>query len=198
MSLQLIPARRTRGVTKKRARARASADLPSWNTRVLVSSEHALYADELRRLTHEEQARQQGELVHGVDIDAYVTKILEQADIAVLIVEGHLAGFCAFYTYDPGQPSAFITLFILAPETRHCGMAEPLLEVAAAAAVAKGFGTLTLRVRHRNWSAIRFYLRQGFRESGRFGRDLEMCMPLTRSFTLAKHRNRQFAGGVAL
>ncbi|MDT0499428.1 MULTISPECIES: GNAT family N-acetyltransferase [unclassified Halomonas] len=194
MSLQLIPASRTRGVTKKRVRVRAGSS--SWNTRVLAPSEHSLYADELRRLTHEEQARQQGELVHGIDLDAYVTKILEKADIAVLIVDGHLAGFCAFYTYDPGRPSAFITLLLLASEGRRGGMARSLLEATAALAVARGFDCLTLQISHRDWPAIRFYLRQGFRESGRYGRDLEMCLDLTGAFSLEACPRRYSASGV--
>ncbi|WP_299231252.1 GNAT family N-acetyltransferase [uncultured Halomonas sp.] len=166
---------------------RARAASPAFSVRVLAPREHALYADALRRLTHEEQARQQGEgeWMQAADLDAYLNEVLEHAEIAVITVDGCLVGFCAFYTDDPGQPSAFITLFLLAPEIRRRGMVRPLLEATAAAAVAKGFGSLTLRVRHKDWQAIRFYLRQGFRESGRHGHELEMRLDLTGAFSLA-------------
>ncbi|TDB02892.1 GNAT family N-acetyltransferase [Halomonas marinisediminis] len=157
---------------------------PVWGARVLAPREHALHADALRRLSHEEQARLQDALVHGADLDTYLTEVLEQADIAVLTADGCLAGFCAFHTDALGQSGAFVALLVLSPEARRRGMVRPLLEATAASAVAKGFDVLALRVRHRDWQTIRFYLRQGFREAGRHGHELEMCLDLTGAFSL--------------
>ncbi|WP_416137143.1 GNAT family N-acetyltransferase [Halomonas sp. HK25] len=147
---------------------------------MLAPREVASYAANIGRLTRDEQASQAGALLRDVDLDAYLDKLMTRADVAVLEVERHCRGFCAFYTYEPALGVAFITLFLVAPDVRRNGMARGLLEVVAASALQRGFRYLTLRVRDDNAPAIRFYLGQGFRIAGRHQTDLEMTLEMTR------------------
>lgn len=150
-----------------------------WGARVLAPHEVADYAVDIRQLTRNEQERQAGELLKGVDLDGYLDKILAKADFAVLNVEGKCCGFCAFYTYEPALETAFITLFLVAPDVRRNGMARGVLEVVAGSALQYGFRYLTLRVRQHNILAIRFYLAQGFRIVRRDDGDIEMTLEMT-------------------
>ncbi|WP_445001033.1 GNAT family N-acetyltransferase [Halomonas mongoliensis] len=146
---------------------------------MLGSGEVAHHSASIVRLAHEEQARQAGKLLRDIDIDAYLDKLLAKADLAVLEVDHRCCGFCAFYTYLPDLGTAFITLFLVAPDVRRNGMARDMLEVVAASAAQRGFHSLTLRVRDDNAPAIRFYLAQGFKVLGRHDGDLEMRLEMT-------------------
>ncbi|HSP57960.1 MAG TPA: GNAT family N-acetyltransferase [Halomonas sp.] len=150
-----------------------------WEARLLSPHEVADYVVDIRQLTRDEQERQAGELIGGIDLDGYLDKILAKADFAVLNAEGKCCGFCAFYTYEPALDAAFITLFLLAPEVRRNGMARGVLEVVAKSALQHGFRYLTLRVRQNNFLAIRFYLGQGFRIVRRHDRNIEMTLEMT-------------------
>lgn len=150
-----------------------------WRVRVLGPAEVAQHAASIVRLTREEQARQEGQLLRDIDIDSYLDKLLAKADLAVLEVAHRCCGFCAFYTYLPGLGTAFITLFLVSPDVRRNGMARDMLKVVAASAAQRGFHSLTLRVRDDNASAIRFYLAQGFQVVDRHERDLEMRLEMT-------------------
>lgn len=150
-----------------------------WEARLLTPHEVADYGGNIRQLTRDEQERQAGELIGGIDLEGYLDKILANADFAVLNVEGKCCGFCAFYTYEPALDAAFITLFLVAPDVRRNGMARGVLEVVAETALQHGFRYLTLRVRQNNILAIRFYLGQGFRIVRRHDRNIEMTLEMT-------------------
>jgi ribosomal protein S18 acetylase RimI-like enzyme len=164
-----------------------SADVPrntnlgikKWKARLLAHQEVAEYATSIRQLTRDEQVRQGGTLLRGVDLDAYLDRILARAEFAVLSREGKCVGFCAFYTYDSALDSAFITLFLMAPSVRRTGLARGMLEAVVSSSLQRGFRYLTLRVRDDNMPAIRFYLGQGFCIKGRVGSDLEMTLEMT-------------------
>ncbi|WP_197038399.1 GNAT family N-acetyltransferase [Billgrantia saliphila] len=145
----------------------------------MAPHEVAEYVADIRQLTRDEQERQAGELLKGIDLDNFLDKVLAKADFAVLNVEGKCCGFCAFYTYEPALEAAFITLFLVTPDVRRSGMARGVLEVVAGAALQYGFRYLTLRVRQDNIPAIRFYLGQGFRIVRRHERDIEMSLEMT-------------------
>jgi len=157
--------------------------MKKWKSRLLAHQEVVEYAASIRQLTRDEQVRQGGALLRGVDLDAYLDRILARADFAVLSNEGKCVGFCAFYTYDPALDSAFITLLLLAPSVRRSGLARGMLEAVASSSLQKGFRYLTLRVRDDNMPAIRFYLGQGFRVNGREGSDLKMTLEMTAMVT---------------
>ena len=150
-----------------------------WQARVLSSNEIVDYVASIKQLTLDEQKRQAGDLIEGIDLESYLDKILSRADFAVLNVEGMCCGFCAYYTYKPELRSAFITLFLVKPEVRRVGMARGILEVVASSALQGGFRYLKLRVRQDNVPAIRFYLSQGFLVTGRHASDIEMTLSLT-------------------
>ncbi|MBB3229593.1 GNAT family N-acetyltransferase [Halomonas stenophila] len=117
----------------------------------------------LRRLVREEQARQAGALIRGVDLDAYLDRVVARGEFVLLTLDEHLGGFCAFYAFDPALDSAFITLFVVAPEGRGLGLAEAMLACVATQARQRGYRYLTLWVGEDNVPALRFYRRQGFR-----------------------------------
>jgi ribosomal protein S18 acetylase RimI-like enzyme len=150
-----------------------------WRARVLGPHEVADYETDIRQLTRDEQKRQAGDLIKGVDLDNFLDKLLSKADFAVLDVEGRCCGFCAFYTYEPALEAAFITLFLVTPDVRRSGMARGVLEVVAGATLQHGFRYLTLRVRQDNIPAIRFYQGQGFRITKRYEREFEMSLEMT-------------------
>ncbi|MGQ4879408.1 GNAT family N-acetyltransferase [Billgrantia sp. LNSP4103-1] len=150
-----------------------------WKARVLAPYEVANYVADIRQLAQDEQERQAGELLKGVEFDNHLDKILSKADFAVLDVEGKCCGFCAFYTYEPATEAAFITLFLVTPDVRRSGMARGVLEAVAGAALQCGLRYLKLRVRQDNVPAIRFYQGQGFRFVKRYGKDIEMSLEMT-------------------
>lgn len=117
----------------------------------------------LRDLVREEQARQQGALIQGINLEAYLDRILARDEFVLLEVEGRLCGFCAFYIQDLTLDSAFITLLLLAPEVRGCGLCRQVLAGVAEVARHRGFDYLTLWGRHDRVDTLRLYQRMGFR-----------------------------------
>ncbi|WP_181872719.1 GNAT family N-acetyltransferase [Billgrantia montanilacus] len=118
-------------------------------------------AGQLRALIAVEQECQDGQLIHS-DLNPYIDKILGLAEFILLEVDDECQGFCAFYTYDELQDSAFITLIMISPILRSSGLAEQILDHVVEAARSHGFMGVTLWVNRHNDRAIRFYRRLGF------------------------------------
>ncbi|MEW6510873.1 MAG: GNAT family N-acetyltransferase [Bacteroidota bacterium] len=66
----------------------------------------------------------------------------------------------------------------VAESLRGKGIGVLLLRAAASPATERGLSTMTLKVAEENASAIRFYLRLGFTETGRMGANLVMSVGL--------------------
>ncbi|EWH00873.1 hypothetical protein Q427_17090 [Halomonas sp. BC04] len=102
------------------------------NTRLWHASRDEVIAraGQLRALIDAEQECQFGQLIHS-DLGPYIDKILGLAEFIVLDVDGECQGFCAFYTYDESQDSAFITLIILSPILRSSGWQKRCLSMSS-------------------------------------------------------------------
>ncbi|RUR28653.1 GNAT family N-acetyltransferase [Vreelandella andesensis] len=121
------------------------------------------WQDGVRSLIWEEQHRQAGRLLLVDDVEAYIDKILINADFLCLHTSDKCLGFVAYYCRDTSTPDAFITLFILAPEIRGSGLAASLLTGVTMQSRQHNCSRLTLWVNKNNAGALRFYQRQGFR-----------------------------------
>ena len=128
----------------------------------------------IRALVYEEQSRQRGALVRGLDLDSYIDKLLNQAEILGHFSPGRCEGFVAYYCNNYVSREAYISLFVVAPEARRTGLSESLLSHVVSIASARGFERLRLSVRKSNETAVRFYLRQGLVIAG--DRDEEFLM----------------------
>jgi ribosomal protein S18 acetylase RimI-like enzyme len=113
-----------------------------------------------------------------VNIEEYIDRILTHADFLCHHTSGQCQGFVAYYCNDKSTPDAFITLFILAPETRGSGLAASLLNGVTVRSRHHNCSRLTLWVHKQNACAIRFYHRQGFRSCAVREHELLMALPI--------------------
>lgn len=116
----------------------------------------------VRRLIHEEQARQAGQFIEGVDLEAYLAKIDAHADVVSDVAGGRCRGFVAFYCNNQDTRRAFITLVAVAPEDRGSGLARSLVSRALDVCRSRGFTRCGLEVRADNAPAVALYTGLGF------------------------------------
>lgn len=116
----------------------------------------------IRSLILDEQARQGNRFVDQVDVEAYLTKLGDKAEVLSDEVEGRCRGFVAFYCNDRETRQAFITLVLVDPRDRGLGIASALVRCALELAKRRGFTTCRLEVAKDNDAAQAMYRRLGF------------------------------------
>jgi ribosomal protein S18 acetylase RimI-like enzyme len=122
-----------------------------------------MLCDSIKALILEEYTRQGAGFVAGVDIDAYLTKLNEQAEIVSECVSGRCRGFAAFYCNDTNTKQAYITLVLVDPRDRGLGLGKALVASVLEIARHRGFTSCRLEVAKRNEVAYAMYLSLGFR-----------------------------------
>jgi ribosomal protein S18 acetylase RimI-like enzyme len=116
----------------------------------------------ITKLILDEQARQGGRFIEGVELEAYLHKLGERAEFVVDSDDTRCRGFVAFYCNNPATRRAFITLVAVAPEDRQTGLARTLVSRVLETCRERGFLSCGLEVRADNAPALSLYESLGF------------------------------------
>lgn len=119
--------------------------------------------DQIVSMILDEQSRQGGNFIQGVDVNSYLTKLGEKAEIVADFLGGRCRGFVAFYCNDMNSKKAFITLVLVDPRDRGLGLGQALVDFVFNVARHRGFEVCQLEVRKSNQAAYKLYLAKGFR-----------------------------------
>ena len=119
--------------------------------------------ESIRSLILDEHARQENRFVEDVDLDEYLAKLGDEAEILSDSAEGRCRGFVAFYCNDHAMKHAFITLVLVDPRDRGLGIGRALLGCVLDLVKRRGFTSCQLEVAKRNDVAHAMYLSMGFR-----------------------------------
>jgi len=120
--------------------------------------------ESMRRLIRQEQARQDNHFIEGIDVESYLAKLEERAEILVDCISDRCRGLVAFYCNDVTSKRAFISLVVVAPGDRRLGVGRTLVSRVLALAKARGFTSCRLEVARHNDIAEAMYRSLGFRE----------------------------------
>lgn len=122
-----------------------------------------MLSEPIASLIRAEQARQGGRFVKGVDLEVYLTKLGQRAEILSDAGEGRCRGFVAFYANDQVTKRAFITLVLVNPSDRGLGIGRALTTCVLDLARRRGFTSCRLEVARDNAAAQAVYRALGFR-----------------------------------
>ena len=100
--------------------------------------------DAIKSLILEEQARQSNRFVEGVDLEEYLVKLGEKAEILSDSVHGRCRGLVAYYCNDESTRQAFVTLVLVNPLDRGLGLGAALLSCVLSMARSRGFTTCSV------------------------------------------------------
>lgn len=119
--------------------------------------------ESVRSLILDEQARLENRFIEDVDLEAYLAKLGDRAEILSDCAGGRCRGFVAFYCNDQSTRQAYITLVLIAPDQRGTGLGRSLVACVLEIARRRGFGSCRLEVAKRNAAAHAMYGSVGFR-----------------------------------
>jgi ribosomal protein S18 acetylase RimI-like enzyme len=119
--------------------------------------------DAVRALIVDEQQRQAGQFISGVDLDAYLEKLGAHAEILVNSTPDRCRGFVAYYCNDTATRRAYITLVLVHPDDRGAGIGRTLVGCVLSLARQRGFLSCRLEVGRDNRFARDLYSSLGFR-----------------------------------
>lgn len=129
--------------------------------------------DAIAALIRDEQARQQGRFVEGVDVETYLARLGERAELLSVADGPRCRGFVAYYANDYASKQAFITLVLVAPEDRGLGLGRSLVTCVLDIVKRRGFTSCRLEVATANTTAQAMYGQLGFHTvEHRAGKDL--------------------------
>ena len=97
-----------------------------------------------------------------VDIDKFVDKIYQFAQIISIEIDDKLAGMIAIYCNDTVTQRAFITSVCIFPEYRGMGLGSELIANSKQFAQSNGMKSILLEVGKNNLSARKLYEKTGF------------------------------------
>jgi ribosomal protein S18 acetylase RimI-like enzyme len=118
--------------------------------------------DALKRLITEADARAPYSLLNGQDVDAYVDKLKNKAEVLTWLDSGDVIGVIAFYCNDPKKQAAFITMVLVDPKSAGRGIGRALTNQVLSVARSRGFASVKLSVHRDNFPARRTYEACGF------------------------------------
>lgn len=121
-----------------------------------------MLTEAIKTLIRDEQSRQGGRFIDAGDLDAYLQKIDERAEIVSEPDGARCRGFVAFYCNNLVTRRAFITLVAVAPQDRQSGLARRLVTRALDICRERGFVSCGLEVRADNAPALALYNGLGF------------------------------------
>ena len=129
--------------------------------------------DRIKTLIEEALANLPYELVAASELDGYISKIIEKAEL-ILWMRGTLEGIIAFYCNDARNKYAYITMVAVRTKSRGKGIGRSLVVAALESMSARGFEKCGLRVHKKNLEARNLYLSFGFKEIGDDGDYINM------------------------
>lgn len=116
--------------------------------------------EEIINLINSEQIRQTGKFVPAGD--EYFQKLANKAEVLSHESHGKCLGFILFYCNDLEKYSSYITLLMVAPDSRMLGIGAALTKYVLALTLQRGFKVCRLEVRKENQAAIKLYETVGF------------------------------------
>lgn len=116
----------------------------------------------VRALILEEQERQHGAFITGVDLESYLIKLGERAELLSDSGDGRCRGFVAYYCNDRATRQSYITLVLVDPRDRGHGLGRTLVAAVLSLARQRGFTSCRLEVATDNQAARDLYLSLGF------------------------------------
>ena len=132
-----------------------------------------MLSESIRVLIADEQQRQHGRFLDGVDMSAYLAKLDTRGEILSDSTEDRCRGFVAFYCNDEATRQAYITLVLIDPRDRGRGLGRALVGAVLDIARRRGYRTCRLEVTTENTAARDLYTSMGFTVvEKRAGRDL--------------------------
>lgn len=96
------------------------------------------------------------------DVEVYVTKLINRAELVTWFDTGILCAFVAFYANDPSGEAAFISMVAVAPTHQRKKLANSLLAAVLTNLRARNFSKCRLEVHPGNLPAIALYESLGF------------------------------------
>ncbi len=117
--------------------------------------------ESVKQLIREEQKRQGGAFVN-TDLEAYIEKLDDRAELVVDLLEDRCRAFVAYYCNDLDTRVSFITLVLVNPEDRGLGLGEALTRFVLDTSLKRGFRACRLEVDTSNTGACRLYQKLGF------------------------------------
>lgn len=125
-----------------------------------------MLSEAIKSLIRDEQARQNGCFIQDVDLDTYLAKLDDKAEMIADSIAERCRGFVAFYCNDLHTKTAYITLVLVHPLDRELGIGRALMAYVLSTARRRGFRCCRLEVSKDNQTANTFYRSQGFRLIG--------------------------------
>jgi [ribosomal protein S18]-alanine N-acetyltransferase len=119
--------------------------------------------ESIRSLILDEQVRLQNRFLEGVDLEAYLAKLGDRAEILSDSAGGRCRGFVAFYCNDASSRQSYITLVLVDPIDRGTGLGRSLVAGVLEIARRRGFSSCRLEVAKHNQAAHAMYRSIGFR-----------------------------------
>ena len=118
---------------------------------------------EIRSLIVAEQAKQNGHFIEGVDLDEYMAKLADKAELLTDSLGARVRGVVAYYCNDEAAGCAYISLVLVDPSARRQGLASVLVRCVMDIARRRGFASCRLEVGAENEAAYAAYRQLGFR-----------------------------------
>lgn len=132
-----------------------------------------MLGEDVTALVRAEQARQGGRFIEHVDLDHYLAKLGDRAELVQASAPGRCRGLVAFYCNDHTTRQAYITLVLVDPQDRGLRIGRTLVMAALDLAKGRGFTSCRLEVARDNHAACALYESLGFRSiEARGARDL--------------------------
>lgn len=121
-----------------------------------------MLSDAIKSLIRDEQSRQSGRFIEGVELEAYLGRLDQRAEVVADMADGRCRGLVAFYCNNPATRQAYITLVLVAPPDRGTGLGRSLVASVLGTCRGRGFTTCRLEVRNDNPAALAMYQSLGF------------------------------------
>lgn len=118
--------------------------------------------NDLVNLITENYGKVEGIFIRG-DIDRYVEKIIQKANIITYSSEGSIKGFIAYYSNDPKKEMSFLTMLLIDKKYRKEGIGSLLLKTSILDINSRGIDVYHLEVLRSNKRAVLFYESHGFK-----------------------------------
>lgn len=118
--------------------------------------------ESIKAMIINEQTRQSNRFIEGVDLEAYLERLGERAEILADTRAGRCHGFVAFYCNDLATRQAYITLVLVDPQDRATGLGRALVIGVLEICRRRGFVSCRLEVRKDNAAALGMYRALGF------------------------------------
>ena len=119
--------------------------------------------NQIEDMIREEQKLKGKDFIDVGNLNNYIDKIKNKAELIAHIVEGVCVGFIAFYANDETQENAFITMVMIRSDMRGRKIAGSLLTAVLENLKSRGFKFCNLEVRTNNTNAIKLYENLGFK-----------------------------------